>query len=353
MQGANQYGPPARGAYNNMREYYEGAGGYVPSPNADYNPQGNQYQNPVPIGQFAAQEPSYSHHSMDRPATVHAPHPNDDWSAARDSNYDASFSRNRPYSNSDNEQNPHIVYNGNGGLEHSAEARPLDDSEPNIMEPKLTIHVVPDTPSRTNYNPPSSVSNSETANKYWPAQNSNHNPKFDATPQKSGPSVGEILQDFPHHVKQGASDEGVHYNPSGIPNPSKQQPSSILETVPSEGGHLPSPGMVSTSTNYVQKTAPKPIGVSHLQSGTHASDDKMVAKSQSRVEVNLAEVDITRSERSSESSAAILALTLGLSITGLLLVLVGCRLRMIRRRLLRGRSPYAHDADYLVNGMYL
>ncbi|XP_064483906.1 uncharacterized protein LOC135396708 [Ornithodoros turicata] len=56
-----------------------------------------------------------------------------------------------------------------------------------------------------------------------------------------------------------------------------------------------------------------------------------------------------------ESSSAVLALTLGLCVTGLLLVLVGCRLRLARHRLARrgGRSALAHDADYLVNGMYL
>jgi len=44
----------------------------------------------------------------------------------------------------------------------------------------------------------------------------------------------------------------------------------------------------------------------------------------------------------------------GLCITGIMVVLVACRLRVVRRRLRRGgKSPYAHDADYLVNGMYL
>jgi hypothetical protein len=39
---------------------------------------------------------------------------------------------------------------------------------------------------------------------------------------------------------------------------------------------------------------------------------------------------------------------------GITVVLVGCRVRAVRRRLRRGgKSLYAHDADYLVNGMYL
>lgn len=75
----------------------------------------------------------------------------------------------------------------------------------------------------------------------------------------------------------------------------------------------------------------------------------------SQAELNLAQMESEDGDKSPQSSgAAVLALTLGLSVTGLLLVLVGCRLRRVRRRMMRrGRSPYAHDADYLVNGMYL
>ncbi|CAH1131802.1 unnamed protein product [Ceutorhynchus assimilis] len=50
---------------------------------------------------------------------------------------------------------------------------------------------------------------------------------------------------------------------------------------------------------------------------------------------------------------AILSLTLGLIITGVMAILIGCRLRVVRRRLRKGGKGYAHDADYLVNGMYL
>lgn len=51
---------------------------------------------------------------------------------------------------------------------------------------------------------------------------------------------------------------------------------------------------------------------------------------------------------------AILSLTLGVCLTCIMAILIGCRLRVVRRRMRRGgKSPYAHDADYLVNGMYL
>lgn len=51
---------------------------------------------------------------------------------------------------------------------------------------------------------------------------------------------------------------------------------------------------------------------------------------------------------------AVLSLTLGIIVTVALAILVGCRMRAARRRVRRnGKSPYAHDADFLVNGMYL
>lgn len=43
----------------------------------------------------------------------------------------------------------------------------------------------------------------------------------------------------------------------------------------------------------------------------------------------------------------------GLMITCIMAVMIACRLRVVRRRTRKGGKGYAHDADYLVNGMYL
>lgn len=50
---------------------------------------------------------------------------------------------------------------------------------------------------------------------------------------------------------------------------------------------------------------------------------------------------------------AVISLALGLTATAIMAALIACRLRVVRRRGRRGHGPYAHDADYLVNGMYL
>lgn len=53
-------------------------------------------------------------------------------------------------------------------------------------------------------------------------------------------------------------------------------------------------------------------------------------------------------------SKQLLCMILGMCITAIMITLVGCRLRVVRKRMRRsGKSPYAHDADFLVNGMYL
>ncbi|KAL0967359.1 hypothetical protein UPYG_G00251240 [Umbra pygmaea] len=52
-------------------------------------------------------------------------------------------------------------------------------------------------------------------------------------------------------------------------------------------------------------------------------------------------------------SGAILPLALGLIITALLLLMIGCRLRMARHKLKKARPLTTEESDYLINGMYL
>jgi hypothetical protein len=53
------------------------------------------------------------------------------------------------------------------------------------------------------------------------------------------------------------------------------------------------------------------------------------------------------------NKGAVIALALGLCITAVLLIFVGCRLRNVKKRLRRGRPLNSNEADYLINGMYL
>ncbi|KAL7638193.1 UNVERIFIED_CONTAM: hypothetical protein RMT77_011818 [Armadillidium vulgare] len=85
--------------------------------------------------------------------------------------------------------------------------------------------------------------------------------------------------------------------------------------------------------------------------------DAVVAHaSLSRLSVNIEELEREEEDQKSQTSGAILALSLGMIITALLIVLVGCKIRKVKKRVRRRkglRSPLEHDVDYLVNGMYL
>ncbi|XP_062042905.1 low-density lipoprotein receptor-related protein 11 isoform X2 [Lepus europaeus] len=50
---------------------------------------------------------------------------------------------------------------------------------------------------------------------------------------------------------------------------------------------------------------------------------------------------------------AVLPLALGLAITALLLLMVACRLRLVKQKLKKARPITSEESDYLINGMYL
>nr|XP_020459537.1 low-density lipoprotein receptor-related protein 11 [Monopterus albus] len=52
-------------------------------------------------------------------------------------------------------------------------------------------------------------------------------------------------------------------------------------------------------------------------------------------------------------SGAILPLALGIIITALLLLMISCRLRLVRHKLKKARPLTTEESDYLINGMYL
>ncbi|XP_046877562.1 low-density lipoprotein receptor-related protein 11 [Hypomesus transpacificus] len=53
------------------------------------------------------------------------------------------------------------------------------------------------------------------------------------------------------------------------------------------------------------------------------------------------------------ASGAILPLAFGLIITALLLLMIGCRLRLVRHKMKKARPLTTEESDYLINGMYL
>ncbi|KAM5166128.1 low-density lipoprotein receptor-related protein 11 isoform 4-T4 [Callospermophilus lateralis] len=60
-----------------------------------------------------------------------------------------------------------------------------------------------------------------------------------------------------------------------------------------------------------------------------------------------------RGEHPAPETGAVLPLALGLAITALLLLMVACRLRLVKQKLKKARPITSEESDYLINGMYL
>ncbi|XP_037675279.1 low-density lipoprotein receptor-related protein 11 isoform X4 [Choloepus didactylus] len=58
-------------------------------------------------------------------------------------------------------------------------------------------------------------------------------------------------------------------------------------------------------------------------------------------------------EHPSPETGAVLPLALGMAITALLLLMVACRLRLVKQKLKKARPITSEESDYLINGMYL
>ncbi|ELW72782.1 Low-density lipoprotein receptor-related protein 11 [Tupaia chinensis] len=58
-------------------------------------------------------------------------------------------------------------------------------------------------------------------------------------------------------------------------------------------------------------------------------------------------------EHPAPEAGAVLPLALGLAITAVLLLMVACRLRLVKQKLKKARPITSEESDYLINGMYL
>lgn len=94
-----------------------------------------------------------------------------------------------------------------------------------------------------------------------------------------------------------------------------------------------------------QLTNNQPTGYSHLASNKGYIDSSNI--------VAVSYMHDSSQQSGRETNSAVIALSLGLFVTALLVVLVGCRMKSFKRKIARRGRTLAHDADYLVNGMYL
>ncbi|XP_007941414.1 low-density lipoprotein receptor-related protein 11 [Orycteropus afer afer] len=79
-------------------------------------------------------------------------------------------------------------------------------------------------------------------------------------------------------------------------------------------------------------------------SGNHKKEENFIFESKS---------DRGGREHPAPEPGAVLPLALGLAITALLLLMVACRLRLVKQKLKKARPITSEESDYLINGMYL
>ncbi|XP_046388921.1 AT-rich interactive domain-containing protein 1A isoform X2 [Ischnura elegans] len=165
-----------------------------------------------------------------------------------------------------------------------------------------------------------------------------HSPEL--VPQKSF----DVHHETPsaQHVKQKI--EPVQKEVSG-----GDEEEGTSETGTEEGGEpgqseKPAPKKPKTSFKH---EVIKPSNIQQHQSPVHMS----IKHEHSHV----SNEDNVPDGESGRPKGAVLSLTLGMVITAIMIGLMAWRIRVIKRRWRRGggKSPYAHDADYLLNGMYL
>lgn len=143
--------------------------------------------------------------------------------------------------------------------------------------------------------------------------------------------------------------EGGYSNPSlNYENRAMPDYSSLAKPIP--GAVFPSDSMppsvvTNNNNNNNNSTGSKKTEYSH------SGRSKMVVGEGNVMAMSV--LHDVANQNGRETNSAVIALTLGLFITLILVFLVGCRMKAFEKRLARRGRSLAHDSDYLVNGMHL
>ncbi|KAF7487606.1 hypothetical protein SSS_08672 [Sarcoptes scabiei] len=82
-------------------------------------------------------------------------------------------------------------------------------------------------------------------------------------------------------------------------------------------------------------------------------NEKISLQTPSLVAISYMHDNVAQSGNGRETNSAVIALTLGLLITSLLIAIVVYRMKSLKKRIARRGRSLVHDVDYLINGMYL
>ncbi|XP_065338706.1 low-density lipoprotein receptor-related protein 11 isoform X3 [Cloeon dipterum] len=155
-------------------------------------------------------------------------------------------------------------------------------------------------------------------------------------------------QSSDYYYEEGGQQHGVFHK--HLPNLPNNQPSAPQQDQPAPQSGVTAPNAQAAPPVTQDKTTEHPMEEAHRSGHFSGSPSKKKALGHN----SDAEAFQMPDGSAAKPGGAYLSLSIGLLVTALLAALISCRLRAVRRRLRRGgKSNLAHDADFLVNGMYL
>ncbi|KAG9282432.1 low-density lipoprotein receptor-related protein 11 [Astyanax mexicanus] len=171
-------------------------------------------------------------------------------------------------------------------------------------------------------------------------------PAVSQDPCMEPPVVGPCRGTFPRWYYDAAAGECKHFLYGGCKgnrNNFLQQTDCVNECiqkpapVDQQATAVPPPTTQATTATRTPSSEAKP-----LNSASAAQNAQPVAKAHTVL-----------GGQPPPESGAILPLVLGVIISALLLLMVACRLRLVRHRMKKARPLTTEESDYLINGMYL
>uniref|UniRef100_H3A2A9 BPTI/Kunitz inhibitor domain-containing protein n=1 Tax=Latimeria chalumnae TaxID=7897 RepID=H3A2A9_LATCH len=154
------------------------------------------------------------------------------------------------------------------------------------------------------------------------------------------PEIGPCRAYFPrwyYDISSGTCKHFIYSGCNGNRNNFLQEEDCIKECVRSQGADS-----AKSTTALLSPVNPEPANSSPGVGQEVKEENKVLLKT-----------DRVVGGHPFPESGAVLPLALGLAITAFLLLMVACRLRLMRQKLRKARPITSEESDYLINGMYL
>ncbi|XP_020773865.1 low-density lipoprotein receptor-related protein 11 [Boleophthalmus pectinirostris] len=170
-----------------------------------------------------------------------------------------------------------------------------------------------------------------------PQENGQKDAAANKDPCSSAPVVGPCKGTFPRWYYDQEAGQCKHFLYGGCQgnhNNFLQESDCVTECIQKSPSFKPAT-VAPPVTKQTERAAPK------------------VSQSQTETENAISKPTFIKGVHPAPESGAILPLVLGILITSLLLLMIGCRLKLVQHKLKKARPLTTEESDYLINGMYL